>query len=478
MSTSHHRKTYWKRILFAVLLYNLALSACSTIAQRDLYISVDSEERGVPVYDEEGQSIGETPFFHRASTGPQVLLYLAKPPEREVRTLRCQYRWGSSPLENFPLALAGAGIASLPGAIVGLSGGLGIDLLSGAAFHCPERFELSPLEGTVLNYCPRHLMMIPEKLSPGSRGAIRSRWLNRIREEERCATLVPEELGEIWLKRLELELEDFQAAGVKQEQLAHLGYETGATHAVTFRLRQKPGRAGRLEVKSYDLHVRQLSGHTSLPLSLRVARELSQENAKTFAFVRGLVSSLPETFALGVNERRFHQRGEGILAPRTRRGPSIKLTSVSHPDAFNSWASDYHLSPLFGFDISEELPLADEGGLGDGKLRRFSRLSLGLLASVTYHTPLGALSAGLGPGYGFYDLQEEGTSTQSHRGFELISGLQYTAFITPTLLLRFYADIYQPSLPPGQRDIYLVSDVGVVIGYYFQQLKPWVHSLF
>ena len=463
----------------------LFLGACSTIANRGVYLSVDSEERGRPVYTEEGIEIGRTPLFHQISSQPLLIFRLSQNLEHQPAQWKCDYRWGISPLENLPLALAGASVAALPGAIIGLGGGLGIDLLSGSAFNCPEHLMLPPVEENaddVLTapprYCPRHILLTPDEFSLSSRQVVERRWITRVREAHPCARVINEEFAELWLHRLELKSEDFKGSTPERKSLARLGYETGASHVITFNLKRQQRQRPRLEARTFDLHLRRVVSHSNLPLSLQVIRELNRERDSSLPLARRLLRTIPETVALGFNERRFHQRGEDLLLQRNRRGPTATITSISHPDAFSTWAVDYQLGPQIGFDISEELPLAGESGLGDGDLKRFSRFSLGFLASFTTHTPLGAFSAGVGPGYGFYRIKQKDDPAQRHDGFEFLSGLQYTAFLTPSLLIRAYVDLYSPSMPDDQSKLLFVSDSGIVIGYYFEQLEPWVHSLF
>lgn len=159
---------------------------------RTQHISLDAEARGVRVSDEEGSSLGEAPLFYRVNSASSLTFTLTHQGRQHKESVSCEFQWLQTPLENSPLALlfssAGAPVAF---GVYGVA--LLIDLLTGAAYHCPERviFSAPPQwrePSPAPHYCPRFLHMSDTSLSQRSQAEVLERWwtLRSTGAGERC----------------------------------------------------------------------------------------------------------------------------------------------------------------------------------------------------------------------------------------------------------------------------------------------------
>jgi hypothetical protein len=121
----HSRCLLSSLFIFWVFLQNVG---CATISSPHQIHLVDSEPRGVMVYDDYHQKIGVTPFLWEPERSSEVVLLVADETHQNdltALTWDCDYRWWMSGVLNVPLV------------------GQGVDLISGSAWSCPTVLKVN-----------------------------------------------------------------------------------------------------------------------------------------------------------------------------------------------------------------------------------------------------------------------------------------------------------------------------------------------
>lgn len=143
--------------VFRLLIGALALAyagGCASLGGVRQVASVDSVPRGLDVYDPDDKEtvLGTTPFFLSVGRARSLRLEVSAGAGRVASRYRfqCGFRWTSTLLGNVPLATLGLFTTPLGGAL-GYSLGLTMDVFTGAAYQCPERYLLDPARGVALN---------------------------------------------------------------------------------------------------------------------------------------------------------------------------------------------------------------------------------------------------------------------------------------------------------------------------------------
>ena len=464
---------------FTLLAVVSALTACGSLASKHQVVSVDSHPRGVKVGTADGQLVGRTPLFIKIN---RDYVFRLKTNVGGLQRFSCPYRWLASPLENSALMLPGSA-GGLPGALGAWTFGMVYDLVSGAAFWCPSHIKVKA-NGTPLEeqkYCPDYLVMTPNGASSMVEKELEAYWMDYAKRGHSCARQVDRDVGLTWLRRLKMTGGPGTSLKDDAEKIAFLGYKTGATHTVQFRLDDELMEDAQMVWADVtDLHA--LKRRPPVQLYLPIDTETAAENRSSLAagFLRRSLRLLPETLTLGVTSRNivWSPRGDGdemnAVDGDFDAAPTVRFLSVSHPDAFGSWAWDLSLGTGIGLnllsDISADEPNAPEVSFGRGVLH--------VLGSLTAHTPIGAYTLALGGGPAYYYLNGAVFSEPHQFGGEMLVSWYYTAFLGDHVMFRFFAELINPSGNIWDGRLDNIIEIGAVWGYYFDGIDTWTKGLF
>ena len=478
----------------ALLLYSSTLLiACGSLRGRTRHISVDSEPRGLTLYDQEGELIGETPLFHRVESGAEIVLNLAGGETPAPQRFSCQFQWLQTPLENLPLPLvlspAGAPIAL---GVYGAS--LLTDTLSGAAYRCPERVIVTP--GAPAHHahrsCPRYLRVDFTSLPQQQLTQLTERWWSEgAAEASRADTSRPStsrdpacplqllEDQDAWSHRLSLSLDELSASNLEawredRSRVNRLGFETQASHLL--QLAFTPARAGeppQVKVTELDLHTLE-STETLIPSPREVIEETEGVRYSLRTLLRAASTLIPDTLGVSFMLRDFKAIDRTRAERDVRRSSqSVALTHVSHPDAFRDW--DYELRLSFGLNL--DLEQGFESSDSELPAIIFNRYAANAIATLTGHTPLGAFGVHVGPGIGLYQFSESRLSEETYIAGEVHSGIHYTFFLTERIMGRFEVNNTEVGDTIGAQLFPRFADAAFTIGYYVPTLQRLPRAL-
>ncbi len=459
-------------VALALLLWGLV--GCGTLAGRHQHLSIDSNPRGVAVVDEDGESVGRTPVFHRVTRDSTIRVGIpTKTGPIEPLVTACSYRWLISPLENAPLLLFAQAPWLWP---LGLS----VDWFSGAAYACPERLILPDsvvASAKVHRVCPRYLVMGPRVLGERGFSVLSDRWLLQMRARESCAETITAGRRRGRLVRTALDdVDDDQ-----RQRLYRLGYESGATHLARLSYAWH-GDEVRISARVIDLH--RQSPMVVSPVVFRPPAEAVDGLRPGFfeRNLRGNLSLIPDAVGFGVGGRRGRLITGSPARVRTTKVQSsllIRVASISHPDAYRPWDLDFNFGPAFAIEFFERL-LPKISVEDDGPGLNFNRIALYADASGTLHTPMGSLRLAIGLGGAYYGITEPEALKGDHLLGEATLKLAYTAFFTDSLYGQIFAKVGSPQMKDQgyETQINELLDVGVVVGYYFPQIGDFARSWF
>jgi hypothetical protein len=469
--------TWWGRVLIngVLILAVIVAAGCGSLSSRYQHLSIDSTPRGAVVKTAAGEPIGRTPLFHRQKRSPRLQFVTEfKDGPKAWADTPCRYPWVHSPLENL--------LVGLPGAVAGPVGFLGIwaaattfDWWTGAAYNCPLTIRMTGGDAGI-KYCPRYILLVPPKFNSTSRETLRTFWAKTFLKGDSCAQIIAEKKTLTWIRRLKVDFEKPGNLKQDRERLNRFGYETGATHLAQLVLSANDTEPAVLSSRILDLHTLQEAKTESIQLPSSIQTETVRSHSPVLGLLRESLSLIPETVAASITDRTLTVLPDSDLdfeeIQETR--PGIKILSVSHPSAFDAWDMDFGFGPGFGIDVFESFRTKSDTNASV----EFSRLSLQGIASVTGHTPLGALSLGLGIGGGYYYLPDSKFEKSHEFGSERIFQFTYTAFLTDAVMFRFFFEYTDPSASIAGGYFDSIIDNGLMFGYYFDQVDNYVRGLF
>lgn len=469
--------------LFASLI---VFTGCATVGGTRQYVSIDSEPRGLELeHVDDGTTLGRTPvFLHLKRRKDHVLAVRAPDGFKKSARLQCNYRWRGSALGNAVLSVGGV---TVPGALLLWGTSVGVDFATGAAWGCPDAFNIRTDEPNGPAACRVYAVAPPRHDDVSVAQLVAKRWTERLAQTETCASVASQESVNELLGRFGFDHAiEMDVAKVPRHRLNEIGYRANATHLVTF---TTPDDQQVLETTPtlHDLH--SLESETDAPLSVDTSGVVSRNPV-----VRWLgrhMSLLPNAvaFAPSLKTLDFVPRGETTGAIGVKSTGSV-LTSVlanwtvgwvEHPDRYGAWAVDVGFGPgaYVGYN-ARELTLPGSRGEQPTKVGALHAIAL-YDGSLVFHTPVGALSGSVGLGLGGAFHWENGTyQGVGLRGYAIIEA-GWTAFVTDHVFVKLAIVGYGPTSPELEGDGYALSgwsQTSLTIGWFMPGFRRQVRSLF
>ncbi|MCA2960202.1 MAG: hypothetical protein IOD12_08115 [Silvanigrellales bacterium] len=467
--------------------------------------------------DDKDTVLGTTPFFLAAGRARNLRLQVNGIEGRGTTRYRfqCGFRWTSTLLGNAPLATFALFSNPLGGAIW-YSLGLTVDVFTGAAYQCPERYLLDPTRGLALNparppplsqgdpsvplvekkVCKRYFVVPPyhpdEVVSRAYEGVWRLEFAKSLGP---CDELVAIDDSRSLLLRYnithERAFDDISNFSVAQTNT--FGYRTQATHFVL--LRAVGARVGvaqeslQFQWLVYDLHSRAKTSDGTLSATPTGASVLERAFwRRALSWTVGLVPN-SVGFALGDKDLELSGVSEnGVSASNARDKQSLPalvsnwtLLSVYHPYQYSTWALDFDFKPeaiSYYFAREMDLDLPDGSRILDYQSDGFYLLGLANFVG-TLHTPAGAFSLGGGLGPAFIAVADsEGYRNNTLR---MVRALQanYTAFMTENVFLRAGVIGFDgnDTIDTGYVRFRVSAMTSLTLGVFTPEARSWLRSL-
>jgi len=147
----------------------------------DQIVSVDSTPRGAPIFNEHGHIIDTTPVLLEQKRSGTAEYFLK---DGKMIEIDCHYRWFVSAGGNSLFSLVTLNPIFLAG--------IGVDLLTGAAWRCPTAVAFPVKLDESFVFCRKYVVVVNSiHRSEKERSIIRKHWFNRKRNgTTSCVTLV------------------------------------------------------------------------------------------------------------------------------------------------------------------------------------------------------------------------------------------------------------------------------------------------
>ncbi len=479
-----------------LLLGALLTSGCATLAGRSETLSIDSETRGTIVkVPEAGDDVQKrTPFFMKLGRAQQHTFTLQSGTTSQEMKLPCRFRWVPTLVGNLPLTLLGS-LTNPLGMLLPYGVGLGIDLVSGAAWQCDSRIVLqNPAEQT-------HAQVLEEPSQPQPCDALAFIAVNvkdsatalayeeawrqyRGKNTSRCEKLINHDKCDGALSRHGLQIVDANALHNRlSKQGLKVAFEAGATHFLLVSTE---------EVNSIlNFHAEKVDAHT-----LRTVETIDWVQALPSGYssdqkslwqksIPQLLGLVPNSLGLTTGQIKFwtpHGESTSTIA-QNQHLTGLILTRVQHPDQYSPWDMAFDWFPdgsLQYITLTETASPFSKTKLEkpDYRAARAINASSNLSGQVTAHTPIGAISfhGGLGALALVTRRDGERAWTPSIAPY-FTAGLIFRAFPHERIFVQAEFQKTSPltkSLTLGERRISGVTTTSFGIGTYLPEGGLWL----
>lgn len=478
-----------------VLLSLACLASCATLGGTRQVVSIDSPVRGAVVEDDDGKPLGTTPFFVRVRRSRTLELQWTRPDQhgahRQEFGVRCRYRWKDSLLPN--AATASVSVLVPPVFLAWLGTAVVTDLVSGAAWQCPDGIVLpddavARLPAPATPACRVVAIAPPKHEDEGIARQIADGWW-AAEPKAACDRRTDLSETEKILRRQGITAEKgLNFDRYRRAHLNELGLRTGATHLVVLDVKPDGDRIKGVAVIR-DVHSLQAAPPLPVDLDLGIGRQPWYRRAARW--IGRNVQLLPDSVGYAPTQREFQflpngdndyveDKASASWVPAVLT--NFTLLSVDHPGPYQPWDATLRFGPrvLFGYAVRDL-----EYGKLDAPVQRAAirMLELGGLfgATGTVHTPMGAGSAFLGLGAAAAWHWRDGRYTDARVPVVGGLGAAWTAFVSENIFLRWDVTFYQsgtPVLAGPDYELRQWATGTVALGWYVPEWRSAVRSWF
>jgi hypothetical protein len=490
------------RFLLLPISTAMLLSSCATVVITDNIVPIDSEPRGILMYDEKGHMIGPTPLLKRSS-GESAEIIKYRDEDDEFKSIRhvCDYRY---------LPLIGNAVLGLAGP-VWAAVGLAIDLWgTGDGYDCSRfpKFRALDYNREEREKCLTTIVAPPEHFDEFVSDTLAEDYIkSSIKIDGRCLKIQNYMNSKAVLAYYNLNHQRIpDPKRIGWSKLREIGVQSSSSHLVSLEVDQtKSGIV--LKQKVYDL----VRGRELVSESKAIKVPAPDDKHALIAEVRKkrwLIDSLfflPNSITFA---GRSFDLNKQMVDLDYQAGASTKIDNL--PTYLSNWGLTWvdHPARYNVFDITGQVYPNIEGGYhkertpfhyvgpeiegvsnSDGRfdIKRttsFAYLLANYNAGFTFHSPIGALGAGVGYGLsGFWSEDEEELAFQFKPVFNL--RFEYVGFMSRDFFFFVRADLYIAGTDrrsaPISNDLYSVDDwtiTAVGIGYFLPSMRSAARSLF
>lgn len=484
----------------------LALFGCATVGGTQQTIAFDSRPRGLnlAVNSYISGSEPKTPFTDEVKRARQLTLsYYSGDFVKNVK-INCKYRYGTSLLGNLAMAAATYVYPVLAGVV--FATGVGLDFLNGSAFECPRMIsaevDLPEAVKSELQESCAPVLILPPKLAEDDIGlsySLMAEGQEFIKRFDRsCNSFVSPSDTVAALKRSSFNGSKFdELFQIEMEKkLVQILRDTKAARGVDMSLVRQTRTQIEIQFKLVDLYTKKEISSFKKNFSKQ-----KFERLKSGWFRQTLGQSLrllPNSFALSAAspkltiEPRIPVRDE--LIQRDSLVGLLSVTSVKHPDQYDTWDVGFEAGPSLFFDSLHNRITVDEKqtegeaflklnpeAIGSNDFTGYA-LSVPFDASLSFHTPAGALRGFLGLGLGLYKSTSEQSVNRTLQAYPLAHvGVDWVAYMSKNVFFQVgmhgFGSVNKVILDQrkfvGFRNWVSIS---VGVGYFFPDTQGYLES--
>lgn len=492
-----------KITIIAVCFYSVLLG-CATIGGSRRHTSFDSQPRGFDLIVN-GEVAGKTPVTFAAERSSTLKLKYRSGDFSSVSSVDCKFRYGTVLLGN--LGLAAFALANPQFAGLLLVGAIGTDYFTGNAFECPflvsESVNPPEAVSTEIDEKCAPVLVIPPYAGKGD-VSLSYALMDEAKEFVRrfdsdCAIFVSPADMVAAMRRSSMEGKLFsELIGKHRErQLVQILRDTQATRGVDVVLAEPAGGQVEVEFRLWDLYSKKQVSSFKKKFSRESFASL-QSNLWVQTLGRSL-RLLPNSFALSAStpSPQYKTSIPYNDTPIKNGGFAglLSLTSVLHPDQYETWDVDFEFGPSLYFD-SIYNRVSIDGNTSEGRAfisenpdaaasRDFRAFALAIPVDgvVSFVTPAGAVRGFFGLGTGFYKATSRDSESRRLRNFPLVHvGADWVDYISQNVFLQLgvhgFGSLNKVALDRSRYfDFTTWNSVSFGVGYYFPATQGYLESL-
>ena len=292
---------------------------CATLSGMHEVISVDSNPRGaqVRIATHDHSVVGRTPFFvkvRRRRRHEFEFLWPAQTPgsvSTFALNVACEFRYASVFAGNGPLLLFY--LPGEPATVLWYGLGVGLDVLTGAAYTCPLSvfanlnpqpvvLESQPKPESAPETCKKYLIVPPANEDEKTSNFIEAEWRKNSKDIlKKCDSFADTSEVRSFLTRIGIDFRSnmFSPEGIEKRHLNSLGLKTGGTHLVFLRATVLPERMT-VQSSVFDLHNLKLTLQSDVSFAIS-SQAPSNRNVALKVLSNGM-SLLPNSIGYGYSQ--------------------------------------------------------------------------------------------------------------------------------------------------------------------------------
>ena len=456
------------------LLLILFLSSCGTLRSPDNIVPIDSSPRGVEV-NYQNKKIGVTPFFYKVDNGKTHKFSFLRGNQSIEQKYKCSPNWGQSILPSTGLMLLYP-VGTFFGGI-----GLTADYFSGAFFKCDKTLILNADISSKKSKSKKKVIILPVMNDDEEFSKIAVEKFLKKYPKIQKKIINQEDLSYDLYERGITHFKDNNPKLIKRFFLNEIALKYGATHFYYFPYKREKNKYT-FSPKLIDaFSLREVK--TEAKETIVIEKKRSKDNEWTKIILKA-VKIIPNGFRFSKSidpTVSFSYRGDDHDSSQTDKHPkampkyasSIRIENVQHPSLYKDWDISGVIYPWLS---ASSWRSSDLGPNSDYSIW-LSNYYVFLNGELTFHTPIGAFSAGLGYGVNFSEINDSLGNSGHKTGATYNLGLSYVAFFSRSFYFRLALENFVPEKEKLYFGTYALkgwSEGSIGIGLYFPTLKKIV----
>jgi hypothetical protein len=466
--------------LFLFIL-SFTLVSCGTLRSPKNIIPVDSTPRGVEV-SYAGEVVGTTPFFHEVDSG-RSHTYTYKISNNNIEEdYSCSLNWGQSILPTsivmlfYPVGTVFGGI------------GLTTDYFSGGLFRCHKDFTFNVSEKSTEKVEEKRKIIFLPVLNDDQLFSkdVFKKWIE-LNPKLKDEIVEDNELSFDLYERGITHLKNNDPKKIKRFYLNEIARKYNATHFYYFPFKSNQ------DVYHFEPKLIDAFSLTEVSDDTEKKFDVSRPQKHKDAWVKTILSVfkiIPNGFRLSkaidptVTFSYIDQSGdEDHDESQTDKHPkalpeyasAIRVENVLHPSEYKNWDLTGVIYPWLS---ASSWKSSDLGPNSDYNIW-ISNYYIFLSGELTFHTPVGAFSGGIGYGVNYSYVDDSLGNKTNNVGSTFNLNLNYVAFISRKFYFKLAIDIFNPEENIDYFNKYRLknwSEGSIGIGYYFPSFRKMVRD--
>ncbi|GEM_PF-4665188 len=446
-----------KTLLTIFLL--LTFTSCGTITKKDEFFQIDSSPRGLKVLDEDGTSLGVTPFVSLSKQKSSSKYFI----EGDKKSYRqsCSLDWQHSMIPSLLIMPIAIPVTPIISTLF-----IGTDYLTDNLFSCSDLLYISTK--VELGSQNKEIKTIVLPVFEGQNYNIQKLIDKASDELDENYNIIPySDSLKLFSKYGVTEERFWSLSNIKKQSLLKVIKDSNATNIIIMKINRN---------KDFEAQVIDLFTNKPTSKSITIESEKSHQSKSFTHLAQEYIYFIPNSITLGGLKTYAYFENESQASFSTSKKNPNNLhwlmsmwafSSISSPYLFDTWDYDFRLSPQVSLpSFRAEFP--------DGYSVDVNTYNASYDLSLTGHTPLGSLSMSLGMGMGYFEGEDSLGRSIDDTTPLFHFNLSYVAFYNERVFFKFSLDQNHYLGDSEKINTYALdksSTISYNIGYYFPELQ-------